>query len=47
MPEDEEGFAQYVRTDVSFDAAMPEPFVINGMRSKTGNYLIVNNEGGG
>ncbi|QBD81146.1 hypothetical protein EPA93_36305 [Ktedonosporobacter rubrisoli] len=47
VPEDEEGFAQYLRTDVSFAAAMPEPFVIDGMRGKAGDYLIVNNESGG
>lgn len=41
-PEDEEGFAQYVRTDVSFAAQMPEPFLIDGMRGKAGDYLVIN-----
>lgn len=45
-PEDEEGFAQYVRTDSSFAAQMPEPFRIDGMQGKAGDYLVVN-EGSG
>jgi len=45
-PEDEDGFAQYLRTDVSFAAQMPEPFTIDGMRGKAGDYLVVN-EGAG
>lgn len=44
--EDAEGFAQYLRTDVSFVAQMPEPFVIDGMRGKAGDYFVVN-EGAG
>jgi hypothetical protein len=40
--EDEEGFAQYLRTDVSFAAQMPEPFLIDGMRGKAGDYLVIN-----
>ena len=46
VPEDEEGFAHYLRGDVSFAASMPEPFTINGMRGKAGDYLVVN-EGSG
>ena len=45
-PEDGDGFAQYMRTDVSFAAPMPEPFTIDGMRGKAGDYLIIN-EGAG
>ena len=45
-PEDEESFAFYLRTDVSFAAQMPEPFTIDGMRGKAGDYLVVN-EGAG
>ena len=45
-PEDEDGFAQYLRTDVSFAAQMPEPFTIDGMRGEAGDYLVVN-EGAG
>ncbi len=45
-PEDEDGFAQYLRTDVSFAAQMPEPFTIDAMRGKAGDYLVLN-EGGG
>lgn len=44
--EDAEGFAQYLRTDVSFAARMPEAFVIDGMRGKAGDYLVIN-EGSG
>lgn len=40
--EDEDGFAQYLRTDVSFTAQMPEPFTIDGMRGKAGDYLVIN-----
>jgi len=40
--EDEEGFAQYLRTDVSFAAQMPEPFTIDTMRGKAGDYLVIN-----
>jgi hypothetical protein len=45
-PEEEDGFAQYLRTDVSFAAQMPEPFTIDRMRGKAGDYLVLN-EGGG
>jgi hypothetical protein len=45
-PEDEAGFAQYLRIDVSFAAQMPEPFTIDGMRGEAGDYLVVN-EGAG
>ena len=45
-PEDKDGFAHYLRTDVSLAAQMPEPFTIDGMRGKAGDYLVVN-EGGG
>lgn len=45
-PEDEAGFAQYTRIDVSFAASMPEPFSIDGMRGKAGDYLVIN-EGAG
>lgn len=45
-PEDEEGFAQYRRIDISFAAAMPKPFSINGMQGKVGDYLVIN-EGAG
>lgn len=41
-PEDENGFAQYVRTDVSFAAQMPDAFLIDGMRGKAGDYLVIN-----
>ncbi len=44
--EDEDGFAHYLRTDVSFAAQMPEPFTIDGMRGEAGDYLVLN-EGGG
>jgi hypothetical protein len=44
--EDKDGFASYLRTDTSFAGQMPEPFVIDGMRGKAGDYLVVN-EGGG
>lgn len=44
--EDADGFAQYLRTDVSFAAQMPEPFVIDGMRGKAGDYFVFN-EGAG
>lgn len=44
--EDEDGFAYYLRTDVSFAAQMPEPFIIDGMRGKAGDYLVIN-EGAG
>ncbi len=45
-PEEEDGFAQYLRTDVSFAAQMPAPFTIDAMRGKAGDYLVLN-EGGG
>jgi hypothetical protein len=45
-PEDEGGFAQYLRIDVSFAAQMPEPFTIDGMRGNAGDFLVVN-EGAG
>jgi hypothetical protein len=45
-PEEEDGFAQYLRTDVSFAAQMPEPFTIDRMRGRAGDYLVLN-EGGG
>lgn len=45
-PEEEDGFAYYLRTDASFAAQMPEPFTIDGMRGKAGDYLVVN-EGAG
>jgi hypothetical protein len=41
-PEDEEGFAQYVRMDTSFAAQMPEAFTIDGMQGKAGDYLLIN-----
>jgi len=44
--EDEDGFAQYLRIDVSFAAPMPEPFILDGMRGKAGDYLVLN-EGSG
>jgi hypothetical protein len=45
-PEDADGFAHYLRIDVSFAAPMPEPFTIDGMRGEAGDYLVVN-EGAG
>lgn len=45
-PPNEEGFAQYLRTDISFAAQMPETFTIDSMRGKAGDYLVIN-EGGG
>lgn len=42
VPEDEEGFAHYLRTDTSFAAQMPEPFIIDGMRGQAGDYLVIN-----
>lgn len=45
-PEDQDGFAQYLRTDVSFAAQMPETFTLDGMRGKAGDYLVLN-EGAG
>ncbi|MBV8821862.1 MAG: hypothetical protein JO123_03625 [Ktedonobacteraceae bacterium] len=44
--EDAEGFAHYLRTDTSFAAQMPEPFTIDGMHGKAGDYLVIN-EGAG
>lgn len=44
--EDTEGFARYLRTDVSFVAQMPEPFVIDGMRGKAGDYFVVSESAG-
>ena len=41
-PEDADGFAQYLRTDVSFSAQMPEAFTIDGMQGKAGDYLVIN-----
>ena len=41
-PEDEDGFTQYLRTDVSFAAQMPEPFTIDEMRGKARDYLVIN-----
>ena len=41
-PEDADGFAQYLRTDVSFSAQMPAPFTIDGMQGKAGDYLVIN-----
>jgi hypothetical protein len=41
-PEDQDGFAQYLRTDVSFAAKMPQPFTIDGMQGKAGDYLVIN-----
>ena len=41
-PEDEDGFAQYLRRDVSFAAQMPEPFTIDEMRGKARDYLVIN-----
>lgn len=41
-PEDADGFAQYLRTDVSFSAQMPEAFTIDGMQGKAGDYLVLN-----
>jgi hypothetical protein len=43
--EEEDGFAQYLRTDVSFAAQMPEPFVIDGMQGKARDYLVISNDG--
>ncbi len=40
--EEEDGFAHYLRTDVSFAAQMPEPFTIDEMRGKAGDYLVIN-----
>jgi hypothetical protein len=40
--EDEAGFAQYLRTDVSFSAQMPEAFTIDRMQGKAGDYLVIN-----
>jgi len=44
--EDEDGFAQYVRTDTSFAAQMPESFIIDGMRGQAGDYLVINDGSG-
>jgi hypothetical protein len=43
---DEEGFALYQRQDVAWAAQIPLPFMIDGMRGKAGDYLVLN-EGGG
>lgn len=40
--EDGDGFAQYLRADMSFAAQMPEPFIIDGMRGQAGDYLVIN-----
>jgi hypothetical protein len=40
--EDEHGFADYLRTDSSFAAQMPEIFTIDGMRGEVGDYLVIN-----
>ena len=45
-PESEDGFAQYLRTDISLAAQMPEPFILDGMKGKAGDYLVLN-EGAG
>lgn len=45
-PEDEEGFAQYMRTDTSFAAQMPEPFTIDVMQGQAGDYLVINDGSG-
>jgi hypothetical protein len=45
-PEEEDAFAYYLRTDLSFAASMPEAFTINGMQRKAGDYLVIN-EGAG
>jgi hypothetical protein len=44
--EDEDGFAQYLRTDTAFAAQMPEPFTIDGMWGEARDFLVVN-EGAG
>jgi hypothetical protein len=41
-PEDNDGFAQYLRTDTAFAAQMPEAFTIDGMQGKAGDYLVIN-----
>lgn len=40
--EREDGFTEYLRTDASFAAQMPEPFIIDGMRGQAGDYLVIN-----
>jgi hypothetical protein len=40
--EDADGFAHYLRTDISFAAQMPEPFVIDGMKGQAGDYFVFN-----
>jgi hypothetical protein len=41
-PEDEDGFAYYLRAASSFAAQMPEAFTIDGMRGKAKDYLVIN-----
>jgi hypothetical protein len=45
-PEDEDGFAAYIRLDSRLAAQMPEPFFIEGMHGKAGDYLVLSGGGG-
>jgi hypothetical protein len=45
-PEDNEGFALYMRPGTRLAAQMPEPFTIKGMQGKAGDYLVLGGEGG-
>jgi hypothetical protein len=45
-PEDNEGFALYIRPGRRLAAQMPEPFTIEGMHGKAGDYLVLGGEGG-
>ena len=45
-PEDDDGFAAYLRITRQFAAPMPEPFLIDGLQGKAGDYLVLGGEGG-
>lgn len=45
-PEDNEGFALYIRPGIRLAAQMPEPFIIKGKQGKAGDYLVLGGEGG-
>jgi|SRR5581483_2600585 len=44
--EDEDGFAAYLRVTHQLAAFMPEPFIIDGLQGKAGDYLVLGGEGG-
>ena len=44
--EDEHGFAPYLRLGTNLAAPMPEPFRIQGLTGKAGDYLVIGNGSG-